>query len=680
MNFRFWGIFWIDGSSRHTVERAYEDVSATCGLNQNMQQTMRWLSNKEDPWLLIIDNADDPSLDISSYFPAGNRGTILLTTRNPDCEIHATVGSFRSEKLLVNDAVELLLKVAAIKDLSETSRHSALRVAETLGFLALALVQAGAFIRQKSCSLEEYCDEYSRQRQELLDYRPVQGRSDYPYTVHTTLEVSITKIKSMPSPVADIALCLLHCFSFWHFEGIPGEYFKKAWLSERIPISERLNETTPISYSMRSVKDNPSLFQQAIVLLTSFSLISVARAGGPISVHPLVHTCARDRLKDDERLSFWAFAIRTLVLILDSEDSSFRMVLFMERSRSLLPHIKSCVESSESRYWNPETFISVDSLSDLYSSHACWEGMAYLKHMWLDTRKSVLGDGHDDFLCAMRSLASVCDVLGLQQKALELSEQVLGMRKMKLHNEHPDVLESMSDVVQHLPPDRSQEAIKLSEGILEVQRRNLGNDGAATLKSMDRLAHSYWNTGLEQDALELYSQVLRVREKDLGVEHLDTLMSLNNVAHCYYSFGKYQDALKLFERAVEHGKILDADTLFILLVRYRSACCRYDLGQKQEAIQQVEQILSSCKEMLGEKHRYTLRSAETLAKWKSAQERDSSGFHDVLQIARISIEEPPQSSNSGTEVLSTTERRRNRRLINKIEKAKSSKKRSRSRT
>ena len=146
------------------------------------------------------------------------------------------------------------------------------------------------------------------------------------------------------------------------------------------------------------------------------------------------------------------------------------------------------------------------------------------------------------------------------------------------------------------------------------------------------------------------------------------------MAECYHRLGKFQDALELFERAVEHSEILDADTLLIFFVRYRSACCRYELGQKQDAIQQVEQLSSRCKEILGGKHPLTLQNAETLAQWISAQEGDSFGFHNISQIARISIEESRQSSNSGTEVPSTTNIRRGRRLIQKIQRAIVSKK------
>lgn len=53
------------------------------GAEPNENAGKAWLSNQQKPWLLIIDNADDPDIDATRYFPGGERGTILLTTRNP---------------------------------------------------------------------------------------------------------------------------------------------------------------------------------------------------------------------------------------------------------------------------------------------------------------------------------------------------------------------------------------------------------------------------------------------------------------------------------------------------------------------------------------------------------------------------------------------------------------------
>jgi hypothetical protein len=60
------------------------------------------------------------------------------------------------------EAVTLLLKTIAAGDIShEASRNMAKPIVETLGCLALAIVQASAVIRQKLYSIEEYCSVYS---------------------------------------------------------------------------------------------------------------------------------------------------------------------------------------------------------------------------------------------------------------------------------------------------------------------------------------------------------------------------------------------------------------------------------------------------------------------------------------------------------------------------------------
>ena len=43
----------------------------------------RQLANTQQDWLLVFDNADDPELDLAPYFPAGDRGDVIITSRNP---------------------------------------------------------------------------------------------------------------------------------------------------------------------------------------------------------------------------------------------------------------------------------------------------------------------------------------------------------------------------------------------------------------------------------------------------------------------------------------------------------------------------------------------------------------------------------------------------------------------
>lgn len=99
-----------------------------------MNTVKQWLSNATESWALILDNADDPRMDISPYFPVGNRGVVLITTRNPYCENHATVGSYKMDTMTPDEAVTLILKRIGVHDLSDASiRETAKPIVKELG-------------------------------------------------------------------------------------------------------------------------------------------------------------------------------------------------------------------------------------------------------------------------------------------------------------------------------------------------------------------------------------------------------------------------------------------------------------------------------------------------------------------------------------------------------------------
>jgi hypothetical protein len=64
------------------------------------------------------------------------------------------------------------------------------KVVETLGCLALAIAQAGAYIRETSCSLRDYLDIYQRRKRDFPDRLPEHLGTDYQYRVYATWQVS----------------------------------------------------------------------------------------------------------------------------------------------------------------------------------------------------------------------------------------------------------------------------------------------------------------------------------------------------------------------------------------------------------------------------------------------------------------------------------------------------------
>lgn len=189
-----------------------------------------WLANVEDPWLLIIDNADDPSTDISKFFPTGDRGAILITTRNPECRIHATVGSSELGEMSIIDAKEVFLRTAGLTshDKKGDKLATTLLVAE-MDCLSLAVDQAAAYVRNGLCSPGEYFEKYARIHKKVLKNHSIPASSDYEHTVHTTWEVSAEAIDKMSNETSRNAMELI------------GMLLITAIMSTKLTICEVLN-------------------------------------------------------------------------------------------------------------------------------------------------------------------------------------------------------------------------------------------------------------------------------------------------------------------------------------------------------------------------------------------------------------------------------------------------------
>lgn len=109
---RYWGIFWIDGSSVDRLkETLVSNVAEKAGVSKDHEAALYWLSNEDESWLLAIDNADDPDVDLIRFLPQGANGNILITTRF-QCSIISTVGSVAFYGMNNSDATQLFFKIA----------------------------------------------------------------------------------------------------------------------------------------------------------------------------------------------------------------------------------------------------------------------------------------------------------------------------------------------------------------------------------------------------------------------------------------------------------------------------------------------------------------------------------------------------------------------------------------
>jgi len=484
------------------------------------------LANTPQSWLLVFDNADDPNLSLTPYFPAGDRGDILITSRNPGCCQYNTVGCKEIGPLSADDSVLLLVKTSyGDTTLADNDYQDGNKIVEALGRLALAIAQAGAYIRETSCSLKEYLELFKRRQKDLLGYFPKHTGTDYGFTVYTTWQVSLDMIESLQDTASNHALELLKILCFYHHDQVPMKMLYNAWHSfEEGPMAlgssfwpEAFSDFFEYQQSVRT----------SVTLLASFSLIN-RDSDALLSFHPLVHDWCRDRMSEvDQQLTFR----RAISLLARSVNWDFKTEDYTFR-KSLVSHAHACLRFHDhrNRDFNDNKLHEWSTLALILGENGwTWDALKLTERV-VQLRKTKLGDEHPDTLGSMQNLAKYYREAGRRSEALQLTERVMQLHKTKLG--HPDTLISMQSLAnRYSEAGRRSEALQLTERVVQLRKIKLGDEHPDTLRSMHNLAIDYSEAGRRSEALQLTKQVMQLRKIKLGDEHPDTLISTEWLAY-----------------------------------------------------------------------------------------------------------------------------------------------------
>ena len=108
-------------------------------------------------------------------------------------------------------------------------------VLQQLGHLALAVVQAGAYIFRSGCGLSLYLQLYQMRRSDLLEeYHGYKHKMDgYKLTVYTTWQLSFDRLRTH----ATQATTVLQQCAFLHHNGISQAIFQNAAVNIDVPLA-----------------------------------------------------------------------------------------------------------------------------------------------------------------------------------------------------------------------------------------------------------------------------------------------------------------------------------------------------------------------------------------------------------------------------------------------------------
>ena len=166
----FSAVIWIDASSPATVAQSYSNIAlkvtggseSIIDAEESMKIVERALQEQGGRWLVVLDNFDNPkafqSHNIQHYIPTVQNGSTLFTSRHTDSERLGHV--IRVSKMSEDESVNLLLHQST----SDAERLQGLKIAAMLGYLPLALDQAGAYIRARNLPLQDFESHYRKRK------------------------------------------------------------------------------------------------------------------------------------------------------------------------------------------------------------------------------------------------------------------------------------------------------------------------------------------------------------------------------------------------------------------------------------------------------------------------------------------------------------------------------------
>lgn len=637
-------VFWMRADSRDALVAGFREMASALNLPERDEREQAitvaavkgWLSQRTS-WLLIVDNADELSL-LPEFLPSPVRGHLLLTTRAQ--ALGRLANRIEIDTLDAESAALLLLRRAGLLALDVPLTHAdpadrlaALRLAEELGGLPLALDQAGAYLEETRCGLQQYLDLYQSHRAELLRRRGGVVQ-DHPQSVTTTWSLSFAAIEQADALAAD----LLRLCALLHPDAIPEDLF--------------LQGATHLGPRLSALETDPLAFNQALAVIQRYSLLRRTSREQTLSIHRLVRVVLQDAMSPQEQVLWserataalnaifpevrhqgWAHwrqcgrllpHVLTLAAGIPTERDSVELASLLTKTADYLLQ-SALYEQAEPLYQralslcerilgreHPEVAFPLNGLADLYRARGQYEQAEPLYQravrLW-----ETLGEEHPRIPCPLNNLAILYAQQGDFSQAEALLQRDLHVTEQRLGPPHPEMASPLNNLaILYRQQGKYDEAEPLLQRALSIDERTFGQDHPEIAHSLTNLAELYQAQGRYEEAEPLFQRALRIREQTLGREHPEVAYPLKGLADLYREQGRYEQAEPLYQRALailQRRGAWHLETAEILLDYARFHELR---SQPDQAIPLYQQALAIREQRLGPDHPLT---ADTRARY-----------------------------------------------------------------
>jgi tetratricopeptide (TPR) repeat protein/transcriptional regulator with XRE-family HTH domain len=588
---RYRDIMWISAGSSETILTSFVDLArllpTLVGQEANphtiIAAILRWLEQRVPPWLLIFDNADDLSL-VQPYLPRQGNGNILLTTRANAVGMLAS--SIEVDTMGIMEGTHLLLRRAhRFSTDSPDEIDEAINVVIALAQFPLAIDQAGAYLEETGCSLQDYLHIYQKHRSALLARRGKQATL-YPESVATTWSLSLAQVERTNPAAAE----LLHLCAFLAPDHIPEEL-----LIEGAPYWPPL---------LQEMVADPFTFNHLLETLLGFSLVKRLSEERMLSIHRLVQAVQMDRMEAETQRTWGEQIVRAVQTIFPQDPKN---VVTWPQCLRYLEQVEACdTFIQHHQLLLPEAADLLDRAGSYFLEHTMYTQAESLYQRALHIRERQLGPEHPQTATSLNHLGTLHRDNGNYREAEPFYLRALCIREQQLGPHHLDTAATLHHLANLYESQRVYaKAEPLYLRALRIREQQLGPHHLDTAATLHSLAILYQDQGKYEQAEPLLQRALRIREQ-LAPHHPDTAATLNYLAGIYQNQGKYakveplyQRAFKIFEQQFGSLHFSTAMSLYNLAGLYT------DQGRYMEAEPLCQRALRIYEHHLGPLHSHT---------------------------------------------------------------------------
>lgn len=574
-------ILWARAESTESLASEFASLTTVLDLPEKnspdqslaIAAVQRWLEANED-WLLILDNADNPSL-VDSFLPQNIMGQLLFTSRAQIFDVLGIAKPLELKQMAHQEAQKFLMTRTGCSDLDGVDAKALDELIGEFNGLPLALEQAGAYIVRMKSSFRNYLSAYRVRGLELLEkIQPVVGK--YPKSVATTWLLNFEVVEKISPASAD----LLRVSAFLGPDKIPFELIGSG--------AVELGPT--LCNALENVIEDHLVLDEVLEPLTQFSLISKDIQSQTFDIHRLVQTVIKDNLDETAQriwaeravkataktfppveFSTWGLCDRLLSHALISaglidrwrfkfEEAAYLFnrtgIYLIERARysEAEPLYRKALEIRE-KIFGAEALPVAESLNNvatLYYFLGRYSEGESLGGRALDIRKKAYGTEHALVAVSLNNLGLLYNCQGKYYEAEPMYLMALEIREKIFGAEAPLVAESLANLASlYYAQGKYTDAETLYKRSIEIEKVVLGPDHPELATGLNNLALVYHVQGKYSEAESLYKRSLEIWEKTLGAEHPKIAASLSGLAVVYDAQGKYSEAEDLHKRSLE---------------------------------------------------------------------------------------------------------------------------------